>query len=318
MKPWSAAWTAAAEQFWADESPSDHFRTSTGDEIARRMLAEALDLDERLGRPAEFTVLDIGAGDGDLLRRMRYLAPPGVIDRWRFVGVDLRPHPQDACEWIRGRAPDEVDLAPVVGLVMAHEWLDELPCDVVECDLEGVPRLVLVDPEGVESLGPALAETADCRAYGMDSAAMSDWLREWWPLYAPGERAEVGIPRDRAWRWLTGLVTNGVAIATDYGHTKDSRQSTLVGYRHGRLTSPIPDGRVNLTAHVAVDSCAAQVPGSTLHTQREMLPPVTPTPADGADGPTRARALARASTLARLRDPRGLGSFRWLRMERMS
>lgn len=318
MRSWSAAWASAAELFWAHQSPSDHFRTSIGDEMAERMLTEVADVDKRLGHPPEFTIIDVGAGDGDLLRRLRDLAPPELAHRLRLVGVDLRPSPDDTLDWVIGTAPDGVDLSPVVGLVMAHEWLDEIPCDVVECDAGGVVRLVLVGGDGAETLGPPLAETAACAEYDVDALAASDWVNAWWPLRVPGERAEVGIARDHAWRWLAGLVRDGVALATDYGHTMESRRPTLVGYREGRLTAPRPDGTVNLTAHVSVDSCAAQVPGSTLYTQREMLPSVTPPPIDGADGPARARALARASTVARLRDPLGPGAFRWLRVERTS
>jgi hypothetical protein len=318
MRPWSAAWASAADLFWAQQSPSDHFRTSAGDEMALCMLTEAVAVDKRLGHPAEVTVLDVGAGDGELLRRMRDLAPPGLADRLRLVGVDLRPSSDDTLDWVMGTAPDGVDLGPVIGLVMAHEWLDEIPCDVVECDAGGVVRLVLVGADGAETLGPPLAETAACAEYDVDALAASEWVETWWPLRVAGERAEVGIARDRAWQWLAGLVLDGVALATDYGHTVESRRPTLVGYRQGRLTAPRPDGTVNLTAHVSVDSCAAQVPGSTLHTQREMLRSVTPTPGPEADGPARALALARASTVARLRDPLGPGAFRWLRVEQTS
>ena len=48
--------------------------------------------------------------------------------------------------------PEAVD-----GLVVANEWLDDVPCHVVEVDRDGVPRVVHVDPAtGNESLGSAL------------------------------------------------------------------------------------------------------------------------------------------------------------------
>ena len=49
-----------------------------------------------------------------------------------------------------------IDLPPVTGLLVANEWLDDVPLDVVEQTGDG-PRLVLVDADGAGSLGPAPA-----------------------------------------------------------------------------------------------------------------------------------------------------------------
>lgn len=324
MRPWSVAWSSAADLFWRRESPGDHFRTSVSDLLAERMIDELHLIDRRLANPPELTVLDVGAGNGELLRAIRACAPPDLLPRLRLMGLDLRPCPDADLEWIVARTPTaSLPLGPVVGLVMAHEWLDEVPCDVVERDGDGHDRLVLVDDGGVEELGPSLTDVAACADLGVDSVAVVDWVARWWPLREVGDRAEVGVGRDRAWRWLTTLIADGTALASDYGHLvtqrlTDQRAGTLVGYRHGRVVHPVPDGRVNLTAHVAVDSCAAQVPGSTFHTQREMLSFVSTSPPVGATGPDRARHVARMSTLARLRNPAGPGAFYWLRWDRFA
>ena len=206
---------------------------------------------------------------------------------------------------------------------MAHEWLDEIPCDIVERGPDEFDRLVLVDSNGVEDLGPALSDAGACAQYGVDGPETLRWLQRWWPLAEPADRAEIGITRDAAWEWLTGLVERGAALATDYGHTRDERLrrhrfGTLAGYRRGYLATPSPDGTVNLTAHVAVDSCAARVPRSTVRSQREMLHSVTQALPEAVSGPDYARALARQSELARLRDPVGVGAFAWLRWESVS
>ena len=73
----------------------------------------------------------------------------------------------------------------LTGLLIANEWLDDVPVDVVE-GTPGGPRLVLVDPSGEESYDGPPDE---------DAAA---WLARWWPL-GPGLRAEVGLARDAAW-----------------------------------------------------------------------------------------------------------------------
>jgi hypothetical protein len=63
-------------------------------------------------------------------------------------------------------------------------------------------------------------------------------------------------------------------MAIDYGHVRVERATgawdggTLAAYRRGRLVSPVPDGSCNITAHVAVDACAAAVPATSTHLHR--------------------------------------------------
>ena len=70
-----------------------------------------------------------------------------------------------------------------VGLLVANEWLDNVPVDVVEVAADG-PHRVLVEPStGRESPGGPV---------GLQDAA---WLARWWPLAGAGEgdRAEIGL-----------------------------------------------------------------------------------------------------------------------------
>jgi len=302
VKPWSAAWAGASLRFWTREKPTDHFATSSGGFVADVLVGEIRRLDEQLDRPDTFTIVDVGAGDGSLLRALAERVDGELSRRLRLIGVDVRPDRLPGIEWITARWPGESGIDPIVGLVMAHEWLDEIPCDVVERDADGIDRIVLVDEDGREHLGPAA-----------DSAARA-WMRRWWPLTEPGQRAEIGQPRDEAWRWLTGQLVAGAAVATDYGHVRADRPErwpagTLAAYRGGRIVPPVPDGNVNITAHVAMDSCADAVPGTTMTTQREMLSHVTIPQSQPA------QEFADRSALRRLRDPAGAGAFTWLRWE---
>lgn len=310
---WSQAWRNAALKFWAREQPGGHFTTSAGDLVADRIATLVRQVDRRLGQPNELHVVDVGCGDGGLLalvrERCQDLAP-----RARWIGVDVRPPSALGIEPIVAETPAELALAPVRGLVMAHEWLDEIPCDVVERDDGGDDRLVLVDRDGTEARGPSLDDDAACAVYGVDAAEARSWLKRWWPLHRPGDRAEVGATRDRAWAWLAGLLGAGTALATDYGHTRDQRLDrhrlgTLAAYRSGRLVRPVPDGSVNLTAHVALDSCAAAVPGTAITLQRGEIEPV----ALGED--PLAADVTRHFAALRLRDPERLGGVAWLRWD---
>jgi hypothetical protein len=73
----------------------------------------------------------------------------------------------------------------------------------------------------------------------------------------------VGITRDHTWVKLVNIFSVGRAIAIDYSHSKDQRTSglfdagTLTAYQFGSSVRAIPNGEVNITAHVALDSCAS-------------------------------------------------------------
>lgn len=280
--------------------------------LTTRLAELVLAIDERLGSPEDLTIVDIGAGDGSLIAAMRD-ATPELAERARWIAVDVRPIEQDEVISVRGEAPMLNASFPVRGLVMAHEWLDEIPCDVVQRDDAGVDRLVLVGPDG-EEMGPALDDVHACAAYGVDAVAARAWMDRWWPLEQPGDRAEIGSTRDAAWAWMTSIVMQGVALATDYGHTLAERRDrratgTLRAYREGRVAEPVPDGTVGITADVAVDACAGAVAGSTLSRQRDEVD------APAVEEITSVGDLQRYFEALRVRQPAGLGALHWLRWE---
>ncbi|MYX97219.1 hypothetical protein GT045_20945 [Streptomyces sp. SID486] len=202
-------------------------------------------VDAALGRPAVLDFVDMGAGRGELVSGVLAALPADVAARARGHAVEIADRPAGLDERItwRSELPDAV-----TGLLFANEWLDNVPVDVVEVDSAGVPRLVLVARDGSERLGEPVA------------GAQADWLARWWPLPAEeGLRAEIGLPRDLAWASAVDRVVRGLAVAVDYAHTLDTRPpfGTLTGFREGRETPPVPDGSCDITAHVALDACAA-------------------------------------------------------------
>jgi SAM-dependent MidA family methyltransferase len=306
----------------APDGPAGHFRTSVH---ASPLFAGALlrlieRVDAALGRPDPFDVVDVGAGRGELLTilcrlvvadkatpRSRVRRRP-LGERIRFTAVEVAPRPRGLDEGIRWRraVPDGI-----VGVLVATEWLDNVPLDAAEVDRDGWFRRVLVDPAtGVETLG------------GVVHAADAFWLARWWPGRAePGERAEIGWPRDVAWADAVSSVRRGCALAVDYGHVRDRRPAlgTLTGYRGGRQVAPVPDGTCDVTAHVAMDA-VAEAAGTpyALVTQRDALralgvdgarPPLDRARTDPAGY---VRALAGAGAAAELTDPAGLGGHWWL------
>lgn len=324
----------------ARQGPAAHFRTSVHvGETFHRALAELLQqVDTTLDQPPGLDLIDVGAGRGELVGGVLGALPPDIRARVRPLCLDVRPRPADlpdAVEWREGVAPQSLSLARpsgIIGLVVAHEWLDDLPCHVVEVDEACCPRLVLVADDGSEQLGPELQDDAGCAAYGVDGAAALSWLQRWWPAGVPGARAEVGVHRDRAWAALTAQLRAGTALAIDYGHVLAERlegrydTGTLSAYAAGRPVDPVPDGRCDITAHVAVDACAAAgrigTDTVTLTRQREALTDLgvsagLPSRQQAVSDPAGyAAELQRASQAAELRDRGGLGAFWWLRLDR--
>lgn len=280
--------------------PAGHFRTSVH---ASTLVAEAV---LSLARSAGLgCVVDVGSGGGELLAALHRL-DPGL----RLVGVDLADRPAALpaeIAWAE-TVPQEVE-----GLLVANEWLDNIAVDVAVRGPAGV-HLVLVDPAtGDEQSGPP--------------AAVADraWLDRWWPLPAVGDRAEVGHPRDAAWAGAVGGLRRGLAVAVDYAHRSSDRPAggTLTGHRAGRRVRPVPDGSCDITAHVALDACAAAglaagAGWSVLTSQAQALDALVgraprPTYDDARLDPAGYLArLARSGEAAELRRAGGLGDFGWL------
>ncbi|MFE9334318.1 SAM-dependent methyltransferase [Streptomyces sp. NPDC006925] len=302
--------------FYAHQVPAAHFRTSVH---ASPLFAEAvarllLRVDEALGHPAPLDLVDVGAGEGELLTgvlaalRTREAAGGEVAARLRPVAVERRARPARLDPAI-GWQQELPEPGTCTGLVFANEWLDNVPVDVAEYDAAGTARLVLVEPDGTERPGPPV------------SGADADWLARWWPPEGDGARAEIGHPRDTAWARAAGALRRGAAVAVDYAHRRSDRPpfGTLTGFRAGHSCRPVPDGSCDLTSHVALDAVAAAAPGSsTLLTQRAALRALGVTgrrPAlslASGDPAAYVRELGAAGAAAELLDPGGLGGFGWL------
>lgn len=295
-RPWSEAMQDAlygTDGFFLRTSPAEHFRTSV---TASPVFATAVRhlagwVDDALGRPDPFDLVDVGAGRGELLSAL-----PDVPARWRLTGVDLAPDPGTGVAW-------QSTVPPLEGMLIANEWLDDVPLEVL---FDG--RVVEVDRNGDERLG------------GPAGADAMEWTARWWPQ---GRRVEVGLSRERAWAAAVGQVQRGLAVAVDYGHVLGDRtvfgdrRPTLTGYRDGRQVPPLPDGSCDLTAHVSLDSVATAVGGRVLEQRDALLllgidatPPLRSLSTTDPHGYL--AQLQTASQAAELLDRRGLGGFGWV------
>ncbi|MDQ1676593.1 MAG: hypothetical protein QOC93_1737 [Actinomycetota bacterium] len=313
--PWRAAWEQAlygpAGFYRRPEGPAGHFRTSVHASplFARAIVTLLSRVDTALGAPDVLDLVDVGSGRGELLVAVAAELPSALAARVRLTGVDVVPRPATLPAGIGWAA---VPPAGTTGLLLAHEWLDDVPCEIAEVDDAGTVRQVLVDPaDGTERFGVPV------------TGAAAEWLRRWWPLTEPGTRAEIGTARDAAWAEAVASVARGVALAVDYAHTAATRPpfGSLSGFAHGAEVDPVPDGTRNVTAHVAIDAVAAAAARSHEPVRCDQRTALRALGVHGtrpdrdlasADPAEYLRRLVAAGEGAELTDPTGLGAFEWL------
>ncbi|WP_328421202.1 SAM-dependent methyltransferase [Micromonospora sp. NBC_00389] len=309
--------------FVAGAGPADHFRTSVhaSPAFASALLRLISEVDTALGHPSRLSVVDVGAGRGELLLTLLRLVSsedaagfaasetaaglavgvsgeptrsgrsglippragspetltataaarpsrdvpssgavrPSLAERVRFTAVELAPRPEhlpEEIEWVSAIP------AGINGVLLATEWLDNVPLDVAVHTRDGW-RYLLVDPNsGAETVGELV------------SPDDLEWLTTWWPrpTSLPGAdrdlnpaaagtaatsgsepgfraarpaqgssltarsrpgcpetphsdhtRAEIGRARDAAWADAISRIERGMAVAVDYGHLRDGR-----------------------------------------------------------------------------------------------
>jgi SAM-dependent MidA family methyltransferase len=290
-----------------------------------RQLAQAWEL---IGRPAEFTLIEFGAGGGALA--LAILAGlradgSGLADALRYAPIELNEH---RLAELRDRAAS-AGLAVVrpapnsVGAIVANEFLDALPVHAVEMrdgrllevhvagDGAGGLREVL-RPPSTPALAERLAELAP------DGVALTD-----------GQRAEICLALDD-WALETArLVGRGLAVVIDYGapapdlYGPRRRAGTLMTYRDhaadGDPGAPYRDvGDRDMTAHVDMLTLARRLAAHGFRVHGETTQARFLAGCGLADLLERERSNVREveawlltrSAVARLLDPRHLGGFR--------
>lgn len=303
---WQSAWHHALygdRGFYRSASgPGGHFSTSAvgipgGTELLARAVVH-LAYEHGLER-----IVDFACGSGELAARLASLAPDLEI-----VAVDIVERPNElpeSVEWVRGDGGGAVptSLGVRATLVLAHEWLDVVPCPVLAHDGRAL-RVVQVDDVGKERWGAPV-----------DPADLS-WCQAHWPGWdRPGTRVEVGRTRETAYARLRATITDGLLVTVDYGHLRDGRphNGTLMGYRDGAACAPLPDGSTDITAHVAMDTLGVEqlVRQRDLFDRLALLPDRPHVDLARADPPAYLRALTAVGAYSALTSLGGLGDFWW-------
>jgi len=175
-----------------------------------------------LGQPADFTVVELGAGRAEM-------AP--AFSEWRYVPIEIG----------MGELPQRVD-----GVIFSNEFFDALPVDVTVYT-KGEFRQQLVTFKN----GRFLWTTG-----GAAAPEAGEYLRRYVPPPEEGRWYEVNLD---ALRWIERIgraLRSGWVLTIDYGYTLPEvirfPRGTLMSYRrHTALDDVLEDpGARDLTAHV--------------------------------------------------------------------
>jgi SAM-dependent MidA family methyltransferase len=240
--------------------------------LAQSLAKQIVQMDEVLGHPDPFMVIEMGAGKGVFARDILTAcekASGSLLERLRYVIIERSPAMQASQQkylapwakipgrvaWLTSLA--EVGTHNVVGVLFSNELVDAFSIHRIQMK-QGQPQEVFVDYEDgrfCERLRPF--STTALAAYLERLGAMGVTLAE-------GAYAEINV---QALTWIQEVacvLQRGFVVTIDYGHTAQDlygpvrQRGTLLCYYH-HTASEDPYQRVGLqdmTAHVDFTSLA--------------------------------------------------------------
>jgi SAM-dependent MidA family methyltransferase len=300
---------------------------SMGPVFGKLLAAQFLEMRELLGSPADFTLVEQGANDGQLMHDILSVwpgKPPRVIiveplaARRAVQQAKLAPWAESLTH-----VASEEDLPPFAGGFFANELLDAFPVRLLVREHGAwFEQRVDVGPEGfVFRKVPLEDPQAKAAANSFPIDGHQGFRTEWCPSLA---------------RWMQTVAAKlqrGWLLLVDYGHPAAARyhparaSGTLASYHgHQRTENPLADpGQQDLTAHVDFTAAAdaamgagMQIAGFTdqhhaLTALAEKVFPAMP------DQPLPAEAAREMRALRQLLHPESMGtSFKFLALAKNS
>ncbi|HEV3410144.1 MAG TPA: SAM-dependent methyltransferase [Chthoniobacterales bacterium] len=222
----------------------DYFtNVSVGPLFGRFMAAQFAEMFERLGRPADFTIVEEGAHRGDFARDVLESGAP-LPTRYIAVERAVSSERDERITW--RRSLDEVE--PFCGVHFSNELIDSFPVHLVRwTGSEWLERHVALEKQAFDFVDMPLSN--------QELAAAVDKI----PLPLPvGYETEVNLA---ALRWIERVaekLRRGYVIAVDFGFLREEfyaphrTTGTLQArLQHKRLPDPLSHvGEADVTAHV--------------------------------------------------------------------
>jgi SAM-dependent MidA family methyltransferase len=217
------------------------------------------DLWVRLERPAPFALIEAGAGDGTLARRLLASLPPELVAVTTFVAVERSPGGREALRGLSAgstigggfeevrvvddirRAGGVADRPARAGVVLANELLDNLPFHRVRGTRTGMVELrVGIEADDAGGGGLTLIEAPPTQ----DVLSLA-------PRLAPGQEAAIAPGALAFIDDAAALLDRGYILLFDYAADEDG-SSQVHGYRRHRVEADVlrAPGTRDITAGV--------------------------------------------------------------------
>jgi SAM-dependent MidA family methyltransferase len=237
--------------------------------LGRAIAVQARQMDELLGRPAPFTIVEMGAGKGLLARDCLaaiHAEQDDFASRVRYVLIERSPamqelqrqnlaaelHEPGLVTWIEGL--DALAHQSVTGLFFSNELVDAFPVHRIQVTAGRTEELYVDYRDGrfEECLKP------------LSIPALGQHLQRLSPTWPDGYRNEVNL---QALEWMDQVaqrIDRGFVVTIDYGHTAqdlygaDRKDGTFLCY-YQQLTGDVPYVRIgqqDMTTHVDFTSLA--------------------------------------------------------------
>jgi SAM-dependent MidA family methyltransferase len=216
------------------------------------LLARAIEeLRTSLGDPDPFALVEVGGGDGTLLRGLLAELRSGT----RATAVEISAGAREAIGAGGGADAVHATLAEVTGpihLVLAHEVLDNLPFRLFRADEGPALREVLVD---VDPGSHRLRETLGTRSGGAETFATH--RVEPPEGLEPGDEVVLPVGALGFVEEVAARLTHGYVLVIDYG-AHGSSGGPAHGYRGHRVIEDLlaAPGTADITAGVDVELIA--------------------------------------------------------------
>ena len=257
----------------------DFYTSSDVYPILGRALAEqARQMDELMGGPTPFTIVEMGAGKGFLARDCLaaiHAEQDDFASRVRYVLIERSPamrelQRQNLAPWLSkpglvtwvegldGLAPQSV-----TGLFFSNELIDAFPVHRIQVTAERTEELYVDYRDGcfVDCLKP------------LSTAALAQYLQQLDTTWLEGYRTEVNLQAIDWMEQVARRMDRGFVLTIDYGHTAqdlygpERKDGTFLCYFQ-QLTNEDPFIRVgeqDMTAHVDFSSLASVGEKQGLH-----------------------------------------------------
>jgi SAM-dependent MidA family methyltransferase len=208
----------------------DFFTNSQIQPVFGRLIARQIEQWRReMGSPADFTVVELGAGRGETLAEVR-----GALPDVECLAIE--------------RGTGEVPSA-FRGVVYSNEFFDALPVRVVAKRGAALNELLVgLDDEGFRWVD---AETLD--------PILERYMQRYAPELPDGQRIEVNLEALRELENIAGALEQGYVLTIDYGYTAEEiaagrrfPQGSLMAYKKHQAEDNVFDepGECDITAHV--------------------------------------------------------------------